>query len=507
MTNKAEGNPLLSNQPAEIDENSVAKSEPDNAPADPSRRSLLKSIGTGAALAGAAATGMIAGGGTAQAQEPVPGGPQGEALKNPYGGKPGGGISLPAYFRPTKYITGSRANYFPLSEEIGPDEMRISFLGSNPWPPRRDQAGTCMMVELGNGDRFFFDFGSGCVRNIIGMQVPAQLVNDIFISHLHIDHYADIPYLFPFRAWSGGYMPLRIHGPSGRTPDLGTKAMVAGMKQMLKWHIEAFDMFPIGGGFETEVNEFDYSKENGVVYDKNGVTVRSWPRSHAKDGAVAYRLDWNGLSFVWTGDGRPDELTKKYAKGVDVFVTEMAGVDLPMLQNYKYGLPQPIVEYTIDIHHTSHYAVGDLLATVKPRIGMVTHLVYDADADAENIAGIRAHYDGLFEYGVDVAVVNVTKDAVWYRKAVLPDNTGMVPPFREMAERARKYGEKLPENFTFPNPRMTREEEQDKRWRDLEIDPHEYYPKDVYREPFTHWPKDYTVKTAQLLGISTEEKK
>jgi ribonuclease Z len=443
----------------------------------------------------------------AEADGPVPGGPQGEALKNPYGGRPGGGISLPAYFRPTKYMTGSRANYFPLSEEIGPDEMRISFLGSTPYPARRDQAGTCMMVELGNGDRFFFDFGSGCTRNLIGMQVPAQLVNDIFISHLHIDHYADIPYLFPFRAWSGGYMPLRIHGPSGRTPDLGTKAMIKGMKQMLQWHIEAFDIFPIGGGYEIEVNEFDFRQENGIVYDKNGVTVRSWPRSHAKDGAVAYRLDWNGLSFVWTGDGRPDELTRKFAKGADVFVTEMSGQDVGQLMQYKYGVPKEIYNYTIDTHHTSQYAVGELMATINPRIGMVTHFIFDEDTNAEMIAGVRAHYHGLFEYGLDVAVVNVTKDAIWYRKAVLPDKSGSVPPFREMAHRAEKFGEKLPENFTFPNPRMTREEQQDKRWRELEVDPHKYYPKEVYREPFTKWPKDYTVRTADFIKTHPEEEK
>lgn len=30
------------------------------------------------------------------------------------------------------------------------------------------------------------------------------------------------------------------------------------------------------------------------------MTVHSWPHHHAKDGAVGYRLDWNGLGFVWT---------------------------------------------------------------------------------------------------------------------------------------------------------------------------------------------------------------
>ncbi len=42
--------------------------------------------------------------------------------------------------------------------------------------------------------------------------------------------------------------------------------------------------------------------------------------------------------FVWTGDGRSDELTLKYAKGVDVFVTE-AQNDLGKLISLKMGLP------------------------------------------------------------------------------------------------------------------------------------------------------------------------
>jgi hypothetical protein len=46
--------------------------------------------------------------------------------KNPYGGGPGTGIALPPYYRSTPSIK-SRNNFFPLSEELGPDEMRISF--------------------------------------------------------------------------------------------------------------------------------------------------------------------------------------------------------------------------------------------------------------------------------------------------------------------------------------------------------------------------------------------
>ncbi len=54
------------------------------------------------------------------------------------------------------------------------------------------------MVELGNGDRFFFDLGSGSLRNIVAMQVPFQMINDILFTHLHIDQFADLPYLYCF---------------------------------------------------------------------------------------------------------------------------------------------------------------------------------------------------------------------------------------------------------------------------------------------------------------------
>ena len=90
--------------------------------------------------------------------------------------------------------------------------------------------------------------------------------------------------------------------------------MVEGMKKMAHWHIDSFNSSPIGDGYEVDVSEFDFRDDNGVCYDQDGVTIRHWRRSHTKDGASAYRLDWNGLSFVWTGDGRPDELTAEFAR-------------------------------------------------------------------------------------------------------------------------------------------------------------------------------------------------
>jgi ribonuclease Z len=60
--------------------------------------------------------------------------------------------------------------------------MWITFMGSNPFPPRLSQAGTCIMVECGKVGSFFFDFGPRCLKNIVANQVPVAEVNDIFLS-------------------------------------------------------------------------------------------------------------------------------------------------------------------------------------------------------------------------------------------------------------------------------------------------------------------------------------
>ena len=326
---------------------------------------------------------------------------------------------------------------------------------SCPFPPRRNQAATCIMVELGNGKRFFFDFGPGCLRNILAMQVPLQMVNDIFLTHLHVDHYGELPYLFAFAPWAARWKPLRVHGPSGRTPEDGTAAMVDGMKQMAHWHIDSFNSSPIGDGYEVEVNEFDFRDDNGICYDQDGVTIRHWRRSHTKDGASAYRLDWNGLSFVWTGDGRPDELTAEFAKGVDVFVTEVQP-DLANLQQLKMGLPAMITNNTIDTAHTVHYAVGYLTKQVNPRLAMVTHTAYDEDLLPEILAGIRVHWDGLFQFGApDGVVVNVTKEAIWTRNAALSEAASPARPSQSEAKDLFDLG---PTHLSvdFPDPRAQR---------------------------------------------------
>jgi ribonuclease Z len=320
-----------------------------------------------------------------------------------------------------------------------------------------------------------------------------------------VDHYHDLSYLYCFAPWAARWKPLRVTGPSGRNPQDGTKAMIEGMKQMVQWHTSSFNSSPIGDGYEVEVNEFDFRDDNGVCYAEDGVTIRHWRRSHTKDGASAYRLDWNGLSFVWTGDGRPDELTAEFAKGVDVFVTEMQP-DMAKLNEVKMGLPQVIGMNTVDTAHTVHYAAGYLMNQVQPRLAMLTHMAYDDALIPEILAGIRVHYKGFFQFGApDVVVVNVQKDAIWTREAALADAPN---PARPIKEDAKYLFDLSPTHLEvdFPNPRTTIMDVQEQFVRDKEIDKNLYYPADVNRDLVRVFPKGFKIEIPKMLKEKVGEK-
>lgn len=92
-------------------------------------------------------------------------------------------------------------------------DLDVVFLGTGPSVPsaRRNTAAT--LVRIG-GDRLLFDCGEGTQRQ---MQRSTGLValDDIFITHLHADHYLGLPGLIKTFDLGDRSEPLTIHGPRG----------------------------------------------------------------------------------------------------------------------------------------------------------------------------------------------------------------------------------------------------------------------------------------------------
>lgn len=60
--------------------------------------------------------------------------------------------------------------YFPGTERLGSDEMRIVALGTGMPNQSPSNVAAAFLVELGNGDSFLFDLGTGATDRLAGLE-------------------------------------------------------------------------------------------------------------------------------------------------------------------------------------------------------------------------------------------------------------------------------------------------------------------------------------------------
>jgi len=331
-----------------------------------------------------------------------------------------------AKLSPTK--ARPRDVYYPNTEDLAPDEMRVIACGTGMPTTRMKQAAACFLVELGNGDKFIFDGGTGSAERISALQIPYNYLDKIFIGHLHSDHFGSLPEYWIGGALMGRNQPLRVWGPSGRIPELGTAAAVDGMQKMFLWDITGRVGNVDPRGYKLEVTEFDYKGENQIVYKENGVVIRSFPAIHAIDGAVSYSLEWNGLKFVFGSDTFPNKWFAKYAKDADVAIHECF-IAVPDIVKKLGFTPESALLVGTQIH-TAPEAFGKVMSEVKPRMAIAYHFFKDFDTTAQVYDRIRKTYDGPLSLAEDFMVWNVTKKGIRERMAVVEESTWSPPTTR-----------------------------------------------------------------------------
>ena len=324
---------------------------------------------------------------------------------------------------------GERDTYYPNTEDLAPDEMRIISLGTGMPNPRPSQKATCWLVELGNGDKFLFDLGTGSSDNLAALSIPYDYLNKVFLSHLHTDHFGDFGALYVGGLINGRTVALKIWGPSGPKPEWGTKYAIEHWRKALTWDVDGRAGRLPASGQKLEIYEFDYRGENKIVYQENGVTIRSWPANHVLDGSVSYSLEWKGLKFVFGGDTYPNKWFIEYSKGADVAIHEcfIAVPDLVEKMNFPVSRALNVGTQI----HTAPPAFGKVMSIVKPRLAIAYHFFNDFDTAPKVQEGIRSTYDGPLSLADDMMVWNVTKDKITVRDVVFNENVWSPPPARK----------------------------------------------------------------------------
>ncbi len=330
--------------------------------------------------------------------------------------------------------------YYPGSEAIAPDEMRIVCCGSGMPNARPKQAAACWLVELGNGDKFLFDIGSGSAERISAMKIPYDYLDKLFIGHLHSDHFGDLGDL-----WIGGVIgnrqrPLRVWGPSGAKPEYGTKYACEHMEKMFAWDTASRLGNVNTVGQKLVVTEFDYKAVNKVIYDENGVQIRTIPAIHAIDGPVSFILEWQGLKFAFSSDTFPNKWWLEHTKGCDLAIHECFAPPSVLIEKQKWP-PRDALNVGTQIH-TSPAQFGKVMSETKPRLAVGYHVFNDFDTAPAIEEMVRKTYTGPFVLATDYMVFNVTKDDIRVRMAAIDEDIWPQPSVTEKlpADPSQKIG-------------------------------------------------------------------
>ncbi|MEE9574620.1 MAG: guanitoxin biosynthesis MBL fold metallo-hydrolase GntH, partial [Gammaproteobacteria bacterium] len=262
----------------------------------------------------------------------------------------GGIVKSPTGTAPDRYV------YYPGTENLSKNEIRVVACGTGMPASRKGQAASCWLMEFGNGDKLLFDLGTGSMSNVASLMIPYQYLDKVFLSHLHTDHMGDLAPL-----WAGGWTAgrpteLKIWGPSGATPEMGTKYAMEGFLQYVNWDkvTRSYKITPVPG--QLKVTEFDYKAVNKIIYQDNGITIRTIPAIHAGDGPVSFIIEYAGMKIVFEGDTVPNKWFIEHAKDSDFVIHE--AMITPWQWVSFYNMPPQLGWRACCEFHTSPEAFG-----------------------------------------------------------------------------------------------------------------------------------------------------
>ena len=318
--------------------------------------------------------------------------------------------------------------FVPDAEALEDGELRVTVLGSgNPWATRA-QASASILVEVGNPERdlLVFDLGCGALANYASLKLPVNLLDKVFFSHLHADHTADLVTL------SGSYSKVGARrwarprlGPQRHGAQIGDPALRRGVREALAWDTAAGNGAINPDSMRIEVTEFDFS-QTAVVYEANGVTVTSFPVVHALSGSVGYRLDFAGLTFVYSGDTCAAwPLVRASEGGVDLLIHECFPPAAALAA--ASGLSIERATIALNAAHTSPTAAAKVFSLIKPRMAGLWHTLLSPQIIPIVFTELRAGYDGPVVQTQDLTVFNVTEEAVVARQAQVMEQLPPTP--------------------------------------------------------------------------------
>jgi ribonuclease BN (tRNA processing enzyme) len=190
-------------------------------------------------------------------------------------------------------------------------EVNLTVVGTGTASLRLRRRQSCVVVETG-AETLVFDLGFRAVGGMRRAGIHPLGVDRVFFTHFHGDHTVDVvPFLFWRRFGAGDAgraTPLRTFSVSGPEPFL----------RFWRWRSRSWGRWLLGG-YPAEISELPRGRGGSLQLAGCALT---WAPSDHRPESIAYRLDSDRGSFVYTGDTGYARSVVELARGADTILID-----------------------------------------------------------------------------------------------------------------------------------------------------------------------------------------
>ena len=277
---------------------------------------------------------------------------------------------------------------------------KLIVLGSGTPNPDPNRAGSAYAVVV-NETPYLIDFGPGVIRRAASLSPPwggkieAMTVKNFehaFLTHIHSDHSAGLADLLLTPWIMGRDKKLNLYGPKG-------------LEQMASSTLEAFEddiNYRIYGTQPSNKMGYKfnfYLLGEGLIYEDENVSVEAFTVPHGSfDDAYGFRFTTEDKVIVFSGDTGPSKTLEKFAAGADILVHEVYS---------NAGFLKKTKDWQIyhQGHHTSTFEVGEIASRAKPKLLLLSHILFWGSSTDEILKETQSTYKGEIKIAEDLMII------------------------------------------------------------------------------------------------------
>jgi ribonuclease BN (tRNA processing enzyme) len=274
--------------------------------------------------------------------------------------------------------------------------LELLVLGSG-GPGAEGRASSSYVLLVDGTPRILVDSGPGSFARLGEAHIELEALDVVLLTHLHVDHAAELPGIVKARAVStGNPIHFDVFGPGGH-PAHGEVPSFPSTRRFIELLFGPDGAFAYLKDFAAPVSftvtDLPRStRRPEVIYQRGNVAIHALQGHHDDAPAIIYRVDVDGRSVVFSGDIDAEGLPalERIAQGADLLVFDAVVLDPP-------GSP-PIL-YTL---HSPPKAIGEIAA--RDHVGglLLSHLSPAVDENREAVsASIGTHYTGHVVFASD----------------------------------------------------------------------------------------------------------